>query len=47
MHTLRIPLLLFVRICCYCFAVDFVLRDPREKDEDKEEELLPHRAEYA
>jgi len=25
--------------------VDFVLRDPREKDEDKEEELLPHRAE--
>ena len=27
------------------FSVDFVLKDPREKDEDKEEKLPPHREE--
>ncbi|XP_067686354.1 dynein axonemal heavy chain 7-like [Haliotis asinina] len=27
--------------------VDFVLKDPREKDEDKKEKLLPHREELA
>jgi len=28
-----------------CTSVDFVLRDPREKDEDKKEVLPPHREE--
>jgi dynein heavy chain len=28
-------------------SVDFVLRDPREKDEDKKESLPPHREELA
>ena len=27
--------------------VDFVLRDPREKDEEKDEQLPPHREELA
>ena len=31
----------------FTIAVDFVLKDPREKDEDKKEELAPHRAELA
>ncbi len=30
-----------------CFAVDFVLKDPREKDENKKEQLPPHREELA
>lgn len=36
---------------CFCFfviyflLVDFVLRDPREKDEDTKPELPSHRAE--
>ena len=28
-------------------TVDFVLRDPRERDDDKQEEVLPHRAELS
>ena len=31
--------------CFDTFAVDFVLKDPREKDEDKKEEVLEHRLE--
>ena len=31
----------------YFCAVDFVLRDPREKDDDKKEVLPPHREELA
>ncbi|XP_030830748.1 dynein heavy chain 7, axonemal isoform X1 [Strongylocentrotus purpuratus] len=27
--------------------VDFVLRDPRERDDDKQEEMIPHRAELS
>jgi dynein heavy chain len=29
------------------FSVDFVLRDPREKDDEKDIELPPHREELA
>lgn len=32
---------------CFYFTVDFVLRDPREKDDDKKESLPPHREELA
>ncbi len=31
----------------FVVSVDFVLKDPREKDEDKEEQLEPHREELA
>ena len=31
----------------YLFLVDFVLKDPREKDDDKEEVQPPHREELA
>ena len=32
---------------CLIVSVDFVLRDPREKEEDKEETKPPHRTELS
>ena len=31
--------------CAFYYAVDFVLKDPREKDDDKKEEVLEHKKE--
>lgn len=31
----------------FLHTVDFVLRDPRERDDDKQEEMIPHRAELS
>ena len=32
-------------LCFLLYAVDFVLKDPREKDDDKKEEVLEHKKE--
>ena len=40
-------LYLFANFTNLTWTVDFVLRDPRERDDDKHEEVLPHRAELS